>query len=102
VLAALVPVSAAFKDMPNFVPAFLGFGVLIAEGLLGLNQYHQQWLTYRSTAEGLKHEKFLFLASAGPYADAANPRRLLAERVEGLLSQEHAHWVTTHEEKKKE
>jgi hypothetical protein len=47
---------------------------------------------YRSTAEALKHEKYLFLSQAGPYT---GPERLrvLAERVEGLVSQEHAKWT---------
>ena len=100
VLAGLVPLSAAF-DMPASIAAVFGFGVLVAEGLLQLNQYEQQYLLYRSTAEMLKHEKYLFLASGGPYADAENPRRMLAERVESLVSQEHARWVASHEERKK-
>ena len=49
-------------------------------------------MLYRSTAEALKHEKYLFLSSAGPYA-AADRLRLLAERVEDLVSQEHAKWT---------
>lgn len=98
VLAGLVPVSAAFPAVPKWVPALLGFGVLLSEGLLQLNQYEQHWQLYRSTAESLKHEKFLFLAAAGPYADAANPRRMLAEQVESLVSTEHARWVASHEE----
>jgi hypothetical protein len=100
VLAGLVPLSAAF-DMPAAIAAVLGFGVLVAEGVLQLNQFEQHWLMYRSTAEMLKHEKYLFLASAGPYADAENPRRMLAERVESLVSQEHARWVASHEESRK-
>jgi hypothetical protein len=63
-----------------------------------LNQYHANWIAYRSTAEALKHEKYLHLAGAGPYADVANPEALLAERVEGLVSQEHAKWVSAQQE----
>jgi hypothetical protein len=47
---------------------------------------------YRSTAEALKHEKFLFLSCAGPYA-TGDRQRVLAERLEGLISQEHARWT---------
>jgi Protein of unknown function (DUF4231) len=54
-------------------------------------------LDYRSSAEALKHEKYLFLASAGPYAAAENPRALLAERVESMVSQEHAKWAAGQE-----
>jgi hypothetical protein len=53
---------------------------------------------YRSTAEALKHEKYLYLAEAAHYAAAENPLTLLAERLEGLVSQEHAKWVSAREE----
>lgn len=100
VLAGLVPVSAAF-DLPSSVAAVLGFGVLFAEGLLQLHQYELHWQTYRTTAEMLKHEKYLFLAGAGPYAEAQDAKRMLAERIESIVSQEHARWVASHEERKR-
>jgi Protein of unknown function (DUF4231) len=80
-----------------------GWGALIValEGLQQLEQYQQNWTTYRSTCERLKHEKFLFLARAGPYAAVPNRESLLAERVEGLVSQEHAAWVSHREEASK-
>ncbi len=71
----------------------LGVAIVVLEGLQSLNQNHDNWTRYRSTTEALKHEKYLWLAHAGPYATAANPDQLLAERVEGLVSEEHAKWV---------
>ena len=71
------------------------------EGLQQLQQYQQNWTTYRATCERLKHEEFLFLATAGPYAAAPKPEGLLAERVEGLVSQEHAAWASHQEEASK-
>lgn len=100
VLAAAVPLSAAF-GAPSWVAAVLGFGILVAEGLVQLNQYQVNWQTYRTTAEALKHEKYLYLAAAGPYREAEDPKRLLAERIEELVSQEHARWVASHEEARK-
>jgi len=38
---------------------------------------------------------FLCLSSAGPYADLTRPLAVLAERVEGLVSQEHSAWSAT-------
>ena len=68
-------------------------------GFKELKVCHQQnWTTYRSTCERLKHEKFLFLGHAGPYAAVPNPEPLLAERVEGPVSQEHAAWVSQRDE----
>ena len=91
--AAAIPIVTPLS-VSNVVPAILGGLVLVAEAVLHLNQYHQNWLTYRSTAEALKHEKFLYLAHAAHYASAPDPRALLAERIEGLVSQEHATWVS--------
>ena len=71
----------------------MGALVVVVEGLQQLFQFHNSWTSYRSTCERLKHEKFLYEATAGPYAAAARPDALLAERVEGLVSQEHAAWV---------
>ena len=53
--------------------------------------------TWKS-CERLKHEQFLYLAHAGPYAADGDPNVLLAERVESLVSQEHAAWVSNREE----
>jgi Protein of unknown function (DUF4231) len=100
--AALIPFLAGV-NLPQLQTqlrwAVGGLGVLIAvlEGLQQLNQYHANWITYRSTCEALKHEKFLFLAKAGPYAAAADPRVLLAERIESSVSQEHAKWASGQE-----
>jgi hypothetical protein len=92
--AAAIPVVAAF-DAPLWVAGVLGGVVVVVEGLLQAYQYHANWITYRSTAEALKHEKYLFLARADVYAHSKNPLRLLAERIEGLISQEHARWISS-------
>ena len=92
--AAAIPVVAAF-DVPLYVPGILGAVVVVVEGLLQAYQYHQNWITYRSTAEALKHEKYLYLARADVYGGSKHPLRLLAERIEGLISQEHARWISS-------
>lgn len=96
VVSISIPLCAAFVKYP-LITGGLGASIALLEGLQQLNQYHQNWITYRSTAEALKHEKFLFLSSAGPYANADNAKALLAERVESLVSQEHAKWTSAQE-----
>ena len=97
--AAGIPVVAALDgEIPNWVFAALGGLVLILEGVQQLYQYQQNWINYRSTCEALKHEKYLFLANAGPYRPTDNPIPLLADRIEGLISQEHAKWVSAAEQ----
>jgi hypothetical protein len=91
VAAAFIPVLAAV-DLPTWVMGALGATVVVLESVQQLFQYHSNWTQYRTTAEALKHEKFLAQARAGHYAIAPNPTALLAERIEGLVSQEHAAW----------
>jgi hypothetical protein len=90
-LAAAVPVLAAVQG-PLWVTAVLGSAVVVLEAVQQLYQWQTNWVLYRSTAEALKHEKYLFLSEAGPYA-SADRQRALAERIEGLISQEHAKWT---------
>jgi hypothetical protein len=96
VTAAAIPVAAG-ASAPAWLVGGAGALIVVLEGLQQLEQYQQNWITYRSTCERLKHEKFLFAARAGPYA-ISNPEALLAERVESLVSQEHAAWVSQREE----
>lgn len=97
--AAVIPLLAV-SGWPRaiIVTGILGVLVTIFEGLLQLNQYHENWIRYRSTSESLKHEKYFYLAGAGPYATVEKPRALLAERVESLVSQEHAKWATVQQQ----
>jgi Protein of unknown function (DUF4231) len=66
VLAAGVPVAVA-SDAPGVLTAVLGGLVVVLE-------------------------KYLFMAGAGPYS-GPDRERVLAERIEGLVSQEHAKWT---------
>jgi hypothetical protein len=97
VAAGAIPFAAAL-DANRAVAAGLGALVVVLEGIQQLNQYQQNWTSYRSTCEALKHEKYLFLARAGPYWGASDGRALLADRIEGLISQEHAKWVSARED----
>lgn len=95
--AAAIPVVATV-DFHAGVAAALGASVVVLEGFQQLNQYQQNWSSYRSTAEALKHEKYLYLAGGGPYRHSRQAVPLLADRIEGLISQEHAKWVSAREE----
>ena len=92
-VAASLPVVAAVHS-PVWVTGGLAAVVVVLEGAQHLFQFQQNWITYRSTAEQLKHERYLYLAKAGPYAEG-DRRRQLAERLEGLISQEHAKWTVS-------
>ncbi len=97
VAAAAIPV-AATGSVPDWLVGAAGALIVVLESVQQLQQYQQNWITYRATCERLKHEKFLYLSRAGSYATAADPDALLAERVEGLVSQEHAAWAAHRED----
>jgi hypothetical protein len=97
IAAAIIPFAAGTGG-PAWLTGSLGVLIVVLEGLQSLNQFQHNWITYRSTCEELKHEKFLWLAKSGPYATAEHPDVLLAERVEALISREHAKWVSTREQ----
>ncbi|HET7454383.1 MAG TPA: DUF4231 domain-containing protein [Solirubrobacterales bacterium] len=99
VIAAGIPVAVG-TPVPTWLVGGAGALIVVLEGLQQLEQYQQNWVNYRSTCEQLKHEHFLFLAGAGPYARASDSERLLAERLESLVSQEHATWVSNQEAQK--
>jgi hypothetical protein len=90
--AAAIPVVTGL-DVTREIPGVLGGVVLLIESILQLNQYHQNWIRYRSTAEALKHEKILYLTHAGIYARGSRSAARLADHVEAIISQGHARWV---------
>src|SRR2546428_349798 len=95
IAAALIPLLSGYVKQLNwlqFVVGVLGLIVAVIAGVLGLYQFQENWVTYRSTAEALKHEKFLYATRAEPY-DAADSFRVFTQRVEGLISKEQAAWV---------
>jgi hypothetical protein len=105
VLAGSIPVFALVDvSWGKLIMAVFGAGVAILEGVQQLGQYHDLWINYRSTAERLKHEKFLFLAQSGPYRgrETDEALKLLAERVEEQVSTEHAKWISQVEQPKEQ
>jgi hypothetical protein len=98
VAAASIPLLAVISPNSGWdkiVPSLLGGLIVVIEGIQQLFQLHDSWILYRSTCESLRSEKYLYLGNAGPYAAAQNPHALLAERVESLVSQEMASWISS-------
>jgi len=94
--AALVPLVSNIEGYAVYA-GLLGVIVVVVEGWQHVNQHHENWIRYRATCEHLRHEKYLFLAAAGPYrlTDEAARRRLLADRVEAVLARESLDWERT-------
>jgi Protein of unknown function (DUF4231) len=94
--AAMVPFMA---KVDVTVTALLGATITVLEGLQHLSHWSENWITYRSTCEALKHEKYSYLGGAGVYEGkpAEESKRILVSRVEALISTEHAKWISRQE-----
>lgn len=68
-------------------------GVLIAaiSGLVGLMKYRDNWVEYRTTAELLRHERYMFLTKSGAYSGGKRFDTFV-QTIENLLSSEIAKW----------
>jgi len=101
--AAGIPLLAAFQfSFIAKVTGSLGVLITVLEGMLHLNHYQENWIAYRSTCESLKHEKYTYLGEAAPYGNVPDPHALLAERIESLVSQEHAKWTSNQQQPQQE
>jgi hypothetical protein len=96
ICAAFVPFTSFIN---SYVTAILGVIIVLLETLQHLYQWQHNWVSYRSTCEALRHEKYCYLGHAGPY-DGANDetaKKVLVERVESLISTEHSKWISVRE-----
>jgi Protein of unknown function (DUF4231) len=71
--AAVIPLMAVILSdsyLNKIVISSLGALIVVIEGIQQLFQFQTNWILYRSTWEGLKREKYLYVGNAGPYAAA--------------------------------
>ena len=95
IAAALIPFLSGMGDRVPYSAWLIGaLGLLIAvsAAVTALYKYQEHWIEYRTTAEQLRHEKYMYLAGAQPYDDE-NKFKLLVERVEALISKENSAWA---------
>jgi len=75
----------------NIITGALGVLIAVISGIVALYKFDEKWIKYRTTAESLKHEQYLYLTRVVPY-DVENAFPLLVQRVETLISQENRDW----------
>ncbi|MEH3045522.1 DUF4231 domain-containing protein [Sphingomonas adhaesiva] len=92
-VASSIPICALYGL--NVAAATLGGLIVVIEAVQQLNQWQHNWVTYRSTCEALRHEKYTYLGRVGPYDDIDDSAafKVLVERIESLISTEHSKWV---------
>ncbi len=96
-LSLCIPFLAAFISSDTsplkVVVGVLGIVIAAIGGIITLIKFQENWIEYRTVAESLKLEKFLFLAKTGPYKDIADPFALFVDRFESLISTSTKKWV---------
>ncbi len=100
--AASIPFLIGFAEIveqPTSLPialrvltALSGVVIAVITGVQSMCKYQENWMAYRTTCEMLKHEKYFYETSSGPYGSAENKLGLLVRRVEQLISQENTNW----------
>ena len=102
VSAALIPFLAGIGATTPYYQLIIGIlGVVIAvsAGASSIYKFHENWIEYRTTAETLKHELYLFDTKCPPY-DGDDAFCKLTQRIESLISKENTRW-SRHTEKTK-
>ena len=97
-----IPVAAVIVPPNNemlirAITACLGALVAGIESYVQFRQFHQNWIRWRTAAEALRREAFLFSEKAGPYRNVQDPEVLLAENVEDIIAIEQRSWRSLQE-----
>jgi hypothetical protein len=97
-LIPIVNVVSPAGDALRLISSILGGIIVVSTSLMQLHKYHENWITFRSTQELLKREKYLYLNDAGEYAniEPEKKKRLLVENTESIVSSETSRYFTIH------
>jgi hypothetical protein len=97
-LIPIVNVVSPAGDALRLISSIFGGIIVVTTSLLQLHKYHENWITFRSTQELLKREKYLYLNDAGDYSniEPEKKKRLLVENVESIVSSETSRYFTIH------
>jgi hypothetical protein len=76
IAGALIAFFASFREGAlRYVTGIFGVVVVILESLQGLYEFQHYWIQYRTISEGLKREKYLWLAKDRPVRFCGASRR---------------------------
>ena len=96
-LALLIPFLTGYITTENIqlkiIVGIIGIVVAASAGLATLFKLQENWIEYRTVAESLKHEKFLYMTKSGPYKENSSFSDF-AERFESYVSKENSQWTS--------
>ena len=106
VLSLFIPFLTSFiinAESPfKYIVSLIGIIVAAIAGIVTLVKFNENWIEYRSIAETLKLEKFLFLSKAGPYKNNQEAYTLFVERFEFHIATSTQKWVNYNTKKKED
>jgi hypothetical protein len=92
----LIPLFAGFNTPEsyyfNYIIALLGFLVAGIAGIMNHFKFKDKWTDYRTVAESIKQEKYLFITKTGKYNSDIS-FEIFVENIENLISKENTNWV---------
>ena len=82
-------------NITNFkiVSVLCSSAILACESLISLSNHQSNWTQYRTTAETLRHEKYMYQTQTGVYKNEEDKFALLVERCETIISSENINWA---------
>jgi hypothetical protein len=92
------------SDYIAVLSSVFGGTIVIITAIMQLHKFQENWITYRTTAELLKKEKYYYLNDVGDYSGlhSQEKKRLLVERVENIVSAETSKYFLIHKSEKVE
>ena len=90
IIAGLIPALFHWSLIKSVIP-LLSAIVAILAGLIALFKFQENWISYRTTSESLKHEKYLYLTKVFPY-NRENSFETLVKNTENIISKENTLW----------
>lgn len=97
-----IPFLSAYSSEYSIFQIIVGIiGVMVAAltAINSLYKYQENWISYRSIAESLKQQKFLYLTGTDPYHET-HAFHMLVQQVEMLISKENSTWTQQMEQTK--
>ncbi len=99
VLAAVTPVLIELNVKPlewiHWATLTSAVVAILTAGLKTF-KYQENWISYRTTCETLRKEKYFYDAGLGDYGAAQDKEALFVDRVESLIARENTMWVSAH------
>lgn len=91
--SSIAIISGFFEhNLKEFIIAMLGTLTSVSTGIGSIYKFSDNWSSYRTISESLKHQKYLFLTGTDPYS-GADAFAKFVHQCEGLISEQNNKWA---------